>query len=291
MKLSGYRVFFFCILVLYLLACPVFGDEMVPTNTHVYFEKDGQPFNESVQYTVSCYGYRCDWSTCSPPARTENRSKITPEIIFSYSATCPGYGCTIYEPFYLNYRHIDQCDLEGTTKEGNFTLKNFSTTPLPNCTDLHQFDIGKGYGNYYQVTPEFTRCENASYEAGDLCEQYLSKCNPVNDLDCGSWVVNGSYVKDTPESRACREEADKKRNACDVYLAKVDPSTMVMWKDARTGQEEPVMRTCEQRFTIPSDNRSVSAFVPPDRIAHIQMHRVDELIWCRIVQMFGGRCE
>jgi hypothetical protein len=297
MKLYGYRVCCICITALLFLVCPAPGDTLVPTNTHVYFEKNSQPFNESVQFTVSCYGYRCDWNSCSVPAGTKDISETAHAVIYSYSATCPGYGCIIYEPFYLNYRHIDRCDLEGVTREENFTLQNFSITPLPQCTDLQQFDIGKGYDEYYRVTPEFSRCENESRAASDLCNQYVVPCSPTADKDCGNWIVEDTYVKDSPKSRACREEADQKRHACEVYLNKVDPSSMVMWKNNYTGKEEPAMRTCELRFTIPSsgqvttqDQRIPGVTIGEPVSATIHHRSPVESLYCSILNFFGIRC-
>jgi hypothetical protein len=57
MKLSGYWVYSISILALIFLICPAYADEIYPTITHVFFEKDGLPYNESVYFTVECYGY------------------------------------------------------------------------------------------------------------------------------------------------------------------------------------------------------------------------------------------
>ncbi|MDO9324194.1 MAG: hypothetical protein Q7T80_04460 [Methanoregula sp.] len=296
MRLSGYWFCCVSIIALLLLSCPVCGDTLIPTNTQVYFEKDGQPFNESVQFTVECYGYRCDWNNCTPPAGTGNISETAPAVIFSYSATCPGYGCTIYEPFYLNYRQIDRCDLDGVTNKGNFTLQNFSTTPLPQCNDFQQYNIGIG-ADYYRETPEFTRCENESYNDSDLCDQYVVPCNPTADKDCGNWIIDDKYVKDSPKSSECREDAHRKRRECEVYLKKVDPSSMVLWKNNYNGKEEPAMRVCEQRFSIPSSgpatalNQSIPGQNPGAPVSStIYYQSPVESLYCGILSLFGTRC-
>jgi hypothetical protein len=262
-----------------------------PTITHVYFEKDGLPYNGSVHYTVNCYGH---FNYPGIPLTTATPRKAIPEkeIIYSYSATCPEYGCAVYEPYYLNYRVIDSCDLEGEAGGTSFILKNFTRSPQPkNCSDLHQFDIGKGYDEYYRTTPEYEQCENASSEAAGRCNTYLDPCSPGVDTDCGNWVVDGGYVKDSQQSLSCREEAEQKRRSCDVYLEKVDPSTMVMWKNNLTGQYEPAMRICTARFTIPSENASGHADVPPSQIIHLDTKKDNGSLWCRILQFLGGRCE
>ncbi|MCK9580176.1 MAG: hypothetical protein M0Q92_06965 [Methanoregula sp.] len=204
--------------------------------------------------------------------------------------TCPDYGCIIYEPFYLNYREIDSCDLDGKIGNNSFILQNFANTPLPpECTDIHQFDIGKGYDEYYRVTSEFSQCENKSYAAAELCNDYVIPCSPVEDEECGNWMIDDNYVKNSPQSTACRDNAHQQLRACHTYLEKVDPSTMVMWKD-RNGRELPAMRSCELHFSIPSDNESGQAYVPPMQVAHIEMEKDTGSIWCRVMNLLGMEC-
>jgi hypothetical protein len=275
--------------ILSLLCCPVSGDMLVPTNTHVFFEMDGQPYNDSVQYTVSCYGYR--WSPGSGPVSSGTTSPDKePEVVFSYSATCPEYGCTIYETYYLNYRQITSCDLEGITREGSFTQRNFSNTPMPDCTFPRQFDIVSGKNEYYRETPDYRQCLNESFIAADLCDQFLAGCDPGSDPECGNWIRDGRYVTDTNESRACRNNADLNRRACDTYLEKVDPSTLIMWYDNNTRNEYPADRICEQRFVIPSHHNLAqtgnTAVVPPLLVAQKEIQPV----WCPILSYFGIAC-
>ena len=313
MKLPGCRVFIACLVVVAFLLLPVSADIMTPTTTHVFFEKNGAPYNGTVRFTVNCYGhFDYPWitrTTLAQPKKTDEK-----EIIFSYSSTCPEYGCVIFESYYLNYRAIDSCDLQGTAGGIPFIVHDFTRNPRPNnCTSLHQFDIGKGNDGYYRATPAFTECENASYTASDLCNTYLDPCTPGADGECGSRIVDGRYVKDSQQSRTCRQEADQKLHACDQYLEKVDPSTMVMWKNNVTGQYEPAMRSCELRLTIPPDTMTSSGASPsvsptqgtttgPDQpiqeitygtraVATAQSINPVESLYCSILQFFGGRCE
>jgi hypothetical protein len=66
---------------------------------------------------------------------------------------------------------------------------------------------------------------------------------------------------------------------------------MVMWKNNLTGQYEPAMRMCTARFTIPSENESGHADVPPSQIIHLDTKKDNGSLWCRILQFLGGRCE
>ena len=46
---SPVRIVLSCIVLLAFAVIPVYGDVSIPTNTYVYFEQDGVPYNGSVQ--------------------------------------------------------------------------------------------------------------------------------------------------------------------------------------------------------------------------------------------------
>lgn len=122
------------ILFVFIALPHVSADEIYPTITDIYFEKDGMPFNESLQFTVNCYGYACKSWDCGrdPEDLLARDGNFTPELVFSYHATCPVYGCRIYEPYYHAERNFGaSCDLEGSTKTGKFSIRNFSGSPVP----------------------------------------------------------------------------------------------------------------------------------------------------------------
>jgi len=290
MRFPVCRILIASIAVIFFLSVPALADEMIPTVTHVFFEKNGLPYNESVYFTVRCYGYRCSGWDCRPPPDGFNESGTpAPEMVFSFSATCPGYGCTIYEPYYLNYRHIDRCNLAGETGGGNFSIPDFSSTPVPDCQELMPYMIGKANNQYYNTTPEYEQCLNGTYRQSELCDQYVTECSPVTDKDCGNWIIDGRYVKDSDRSLVCREEADRTRDACDIYLKKVDPPTMIMWKDTN-GREEAARRTCELRFTIPLSPSSLNetpAGLPSKKSYGSPI--MNGL--CTVLRFFGRECE
>jgi hypothetical protein len=301
MKLSGCRI---CIattiLVLMFLLCPVAADEINPTITHVFFEKAGVPYNGSVQFTVECYGYTWKSWDGSAPEDLAARINHTSEMVYTYSASCPSYGCTIYEPYYHTERLIvDRCDLKGQTAEGDFLLQNFSRSPVPSCTDLHQVDIGKGRNQYYRITPEYSRCVNDTRRRTFQCDHYLVTCNTANDTECGNLVRDdGHYGKETPSYRACMDTIDRERADCDQLLDKIDPASMIMWIDPRTGREEgPALRNCTARFTIPptgpgmpSDQRVMNATPEVPVSAPLHKRSPVESLYCSIQRFFGARC-
>lgn len=127
---------FFRFISVFLIAAAVWlsgssasADIMTPTVTRVYFEQDGRPYDKPVSFAVNCFGY--NWR---PGEAEKKRGSYVPEKVFSFSATCPSYGCKIYENYYLNYRVIDYCNLEGETGEKKFKIEKYANTPAPNCT-------------------------------------------------------------------------------------------------------------------------------------------------------------
>lgn len=148
----------------------VSADISIPTKTNVYFEKSGQPYNGQVDFEVKCYGYHMGM----PPLEKE-AGTYTPEEVFKFSATYNKYGDVIDEVFYMNYKHIDYCDLEGKTNGENFTIKNYSTSPVnfEKCTE-------RVWGN--------RKCELRF----DIPRSNLDKPTPQNK---GFWESFGCFFK------------------------------------------------------------------------------------------------
>ncbi|MFH1533811.1 MAG: S-layer homology domain-containing protein [Nitrospirota bacterium] len=118
-----------------MLAPMVFADIAIPTVTTVYFETDGEPYEGSVDYEVNCYGYSYDPG--EGEVAPEGYDPENPEeVVYSYSASCPEYGCDINEGYYLNYRHLEYCDLNGEADGEAFTIEAFADGPIPeDCND------------------------------------------------------------------------------------------------------------------------------------------------------------
>lgn len=103
MKVAGCRhLVFVCTLGILLLASvitpPVTADMASGTITHVYFTRDGLPYNGIVRYTVTCYGYASGYTFRHAP--NPSQPNYTPSEVYRYSATCGNYGCAVYEPYY-----------------------------------------------------------------------------------------------------------------------------------------------------------------------------------------------
>jgi len=148
------------------------ADVAIPTVTKVYFEKDGEEFDQMVQYSVNCYGYEFaeNWWESEGSEVPEDYDLANPDKVYSYSATCPEYGCEIYENYYENYRHIDYCNLIGLIDGEYFEIENIPYKPLPVCQDAQQYNIYDG-DNYYMITEEYEFCiEQNGYDYD--CKQY-----------------------------------------------------------------------------------------------------------------------
>lgn len=108
-----------------LIAVNAHADIAIPTTTEVYFTLDGKPYDKPVQYTITCRGQMI-WPGKEPSPEGE---------VYSYSANCPKYGCSIDEPYYLNYRRISYCNLLGEADGKPFAIENFGTFPGGKCDD------------------------------------------------------------------------------------------------------------------------------------------------------------
>lgn len=310
----------FRIFVLVILVAGVTGiipvvhaDELYPTITDVYFSSGGQPYNETVQFTVNCYGYLCkSWDCQRDPSDLAARNGgYTPELVFSYHATCPLYGCRIYEPYYHAERNLGaRCTLEGVTQARTFTIRNFSRSVIPeNCSNLQQFSWSSGRNRYYNETPEYRHCINETRRlSAARCDQYLEPCEPGKDYDCGYWSVDGNYVKETASYRACADTIARDKGECNQYVTKVNMSDMILWK-SEYYDEQPAMRSCELRFEIPPETDSASLSPAPDTITYpgksggtvtnfgtravaiAEYHNPIATLYCSMVSLLGGKCE
>ncbi|MCX6767440.1 MAG: hypothetical protein NTY90_01760 [Candidatus Micrarchaeota archaeon] len=128
MKTANAAAFAAFILVLVAFAA---ADIAIPTITKVYFDNAGAPYDGSVSFTVTCYGY--SWKP--GPAQDKAPGTYEPTNVFSFTADCPRYGCEVAENYYLNYRHLDWCDLNGTAAGKDFYIHDYSGRPVSDCNE------------------------------------------------------------------------------------------------------------------------------------------------------------
>ncbi|MDD4127504.1 MAG: hypothetical protein PHV39_07445, partial [Methanomicrobium sp.] len=248
-------------MILLILTATASADKVIPTSTKVFFEKNGVPYNEPVKYTVHCYGYMVD--ATDPNYKNywrgtyERKEPGTYEQteVFSYSATVSNYGLKIYEPFYLNYRVIDYCTLEGETNGIKFAIENVSKSPLPDCSlrENWSFKPCSDQDTCLAETDEFKKCREKQREVikkiRDSCQIFIEKYDGNNTYskngtmmsnESGIWVLTQKY-------HSCIEEAAQINYNCSQYYESVP------CKDYCDPNLNPIMRDCTLYFTIPAD--------------------------------------
>jgi hypothetical protein len=104
---------------------PARADIPEPAEITFYFELNGRPYEKPVSFTILCYGY----DTGIPPV-TKEPGSYTPEQVYTYSRTCPTYGCVMNEDLYFNYIHIDTCDLVGKAEGRTFAVDDYASFPF-----------------------------------------------------------------------------------------------------------------------------------------------------------------
>jgi len=217
--------------IIFVLLPGAMADGYIPTKTTMYFEQDEKPFDGSVSFSVSCYGYVCRDAACSPEPGYGERDPHNAEDVFSYSASCPGYGCAIYEPFYVNHRHIAWCDMTGTANGTPFFIPNVSASPIPECTYRRQYEAVMN-NTYYRYPSEYQDCiDNAKKNRTEVCSRYLipSTGNAIENTPGVSWFAdNGTYWIRTPEYISCLARIDRESLDCESEypLEPVDPASL-----------------------------------------------------------------
>ena len=162
----------FIILIFGLFFSPFAEADIInPTVTKVYFEKNGEPYEEEVKFTVKGYGYAMDEPG---DISSYDPGDYVPEVVYSFSAKINSYGAQIYEDYYMNYRHIDYFELEGESSVGGkFQIKDIKALPKT-CHSLDQYDNVNNEG-YFKVDENYWDCIFDNSYADSACDQYSHK--------------------------------------------------------------------------------------------------------------------
>jgi len=136
--MNPHRYIFFILFFIgiHIFTAPVFAGEVpIYTVVHVYFEKEGMPYNDNVSFKVTCYGNVCDGRDC----RDATKARIAETGKTELSGNCTEYGCPNYIITYdppPTFQYI-RCDMTGTSPEGNFSIRNYSDTPFMSCIQIN----------------------------------------------------------------------------------------------------------------------------------------------------------
>jgi hypothetical protein len=244
------------------------ADTYTPTVTDVFFTLAGKPYYGEVKYTMDCYGYEYSPGGTEEPDYNEDGSlnappniKYEPTKVYSYKATCPIYGCEIYESYYeyYKYTHFDYCDISGEANGKEFSVKNVAKKPFTSCNTEKYFPYIEGE-KFVKQTPEYESCiENIDYNTSD-CDEYLVKCigtNASTDICIqgkGTHTIDGVEVVPDAQGqyKACVKKASDlfnlEKSTCDVYLQEVPLEEISFTDDC-----EVVTNHCTLKANLPSN--------------------------------------
>ena len=117
------KIIFFLIGVILLIPFITHGDISIGYELDFYFEKNGEPYNEQVDFTITCYGY--SWVPSESDDWYKEPGSYRESKVYSFSHFCSSYGCEANTSFSINYRHIDYCDLKGKAEGKTFIIEKY----------------------------------------------------------------------------------------------------------------------------------------------------------------------
>ena len=192
---------------------PVHANPMQPTMTEVFITQNGSPVDDTVDFSLDCFGHVRDW----PGGLDFNKYGLKKALnatgdndaVYAYSATCrPAEKCYIHNPDMPWMIKISYCDLSGTYRGKPFLLKNFSREPmLSSESEITQF--GEQCETYTLSKQAETRCHDQRLRNERACDTFIIKGAPdfVNE--------SGSYRTDLgPDYWQCRENSTQAMFSC-----------------------------------------------------------------------------
>jgi len=118
--------------------------------------------------------------------------------------------------------------------------------------------------------------------------QYLEKCDPLTDINCPGWIIDGKPLKKNPACRMGARILQQETEPCRTFGVKVNPDLILPEEEFRKHiyGVNTLLDICDSRWSIPSDNTTTVSssytYTPPSPVASL---------YCSIVEFLGGRCE
>jgi hypothetical protein len=251
-----------CMAIIVSMVIPVSAN-IRPTSviSRIYFENNGIPYNEPLNFSMECYGYP------NPPGPANGSNSVYD--VFSLSAACPSYGCEIFKR-YWSWKpwSTARCRLNGTTQGDVFVTSNISEIPQMKCVNigaLWEFErIVNGTQIRYNLTPEYSDCQKKLPLLEDRCQQYLTNSSP-------------DVIMSNMTHHQCISYYNNEKLKCYAYLKEIDTS----WTDGAD-------KYCEYRFNISLKPKTPENAVHPGTSPHFQSPVAS--LYCSLLNLFGARC-
>lgn len=268
--------FLFTLMCIALVIAPVSANiRPHPIASILYIENNGVPFNESINFSLKCYGhfaYPTDTYTFLREKTADDPNP--PAEIFSLSGICSSYGCLISTVLqsppgrYMEPEHSDLCKFTGTA--GGMTFETWNVTRIGGIQCFKysdQWDVSKNIQKttrYYNYTPGYLECRKKLKDLGEECQQYL---------------VNNSLKIHTESMthNQCIDLNNREEQKCEENLEEIDPSKFL-----------PVEKYCLFRFSIPIQNQTIETTSVPIATAAPQSPVTS--LYCTLMNFFGARC-
>ena len=230
------------LMMAFLILPVVSADVIMPTLTKVYFEENGQPYNEELEFTVKGYGYRTGMPGDSEFNANRAPGTYTPEVVYTFNGKYEKYGDEIYQNYYRNYVHIDYYEVEIETENGEtFVIENLESIPT-NTINERNYDISMD-GKYYRTTEEYNSCwekiENYAPTYGAARDESTGatredwKGEVWTKQEDGMWsspsnpsLQRGDILIDEYPGGISYDKYMREEEVCDVYLEEVSESDL-----------------------------------------------------------------
>ncbi len=226
------------------------------TQTTFYFEKNGEPINEPIDFEIKCYGK-------SIFANGENDKLFE---IYQLSEACLYYGCSFKTSLLFESRGklLEYCDLKGNINGEKFTINNFYK-PSNLTYSFVDYDIGKK-GKYYKETKEYNECMGKVYDEffpqrnGDVLGEFICDRELIpttlsieENGPCyryGYEIKDGTCYKISQSFFDCTKRERDKMTECDKYLKDITEEL------ARDEEGLIFERKCSMKIEIPDNSQA-----------------------------------
>ncbi len=266
------------VIIQVLIVMPVSGNP-VPRERSIrlYLENEGLPFEDSVNFSMDCYGHFSVPTDHHELLRSRTDADPNPpEKVFILSGTCPVYGCMHYistrspPDDYWEPESSRYCRINVTTFAGNSVIVWNRTDErgivCSNRSD--QWDMERKTGKttlYYNFTPEYASCKEGLDALGEVCQDYFE---------------NGSRgdANSTMTHNQCIQLYDHTRSICYASLQQINASSV-----------RPAQYYCRFTFDLPKSIRTVNGEIQADQNRTSSASPVESL-YCTVLSVIGLRC-